>query len=253
MQRLKCGVQLYTLRKYTKQVDNIPEVFRRVKALGAETVQVSAMCPIDAEILNSIARDNALNICCTHSPFNRIKDDLYKLAEEHLIYGCKIIGLGSVPSVYKENNYQRFNEFLDVMNHSAETLKQYGMKLAYHNHNFEFKKLNDKRIYDILIENTEDVNFILDTYWLRVAGVSIIDYIKKLSNRLPVLHLKDYKKKFFLPLMCELGRGELNFIDILKAAENSNSEYAVIEQDISINPYKSLEISMDYLKKNYMK
>lgn len=253
MSKIICGVQLYTLRKYLNKVDNISAVLRRVKEMGAQTVQVSGMCPIDAKLLDKYTRDNQLSICCTHSPFNRIKNDIDRLAEEHLIYGCDIIGLGMMPKSYREDNFKRIDEFIDILNEASYKLKQYNINIAYHNHAFEFHKVKEEKVYDLLIDKTDNaVQFILDTYWVRFAGESIIDYVSRLNNRLPVLHLKDYKKVLFLPLMSELGRGEIDFVEILKTAENNGVRYAVIEQDFSFNPYKSVGISMNYLKDNYI-
>lgn len=236
-----------------KKPYDVPAVLKSVKEMGAETVQVSGMCKMDAKILKLIIDDLNVHICCTHSPFERIQNDLDKLAKEHLTYGAKIIGIGMMPTKYRKNNFKLLPEFIKILNETAEKLKKYNMKIAYHNHAFEFKRVNGKCVYDILIENTsKEVEFIVDTYWLRFAKVSIIEYLEKLTGRVSILHLKDYKKKMGLPFMCEVGGGELSFMDILATAERIGVKYAVIEQDFSLRPYKALEKSMKYLQENYL-
>ena len=251
MNRMKCGVQLYTLRKYLKDENGIRKAFGKVKEMGAETVQVSGMAPIDAKVLKTIASDNHMHICGTHSPFKRIVNDLNRLAEEHILYGAGVIGLGMMPAEYRNRN--RIGEFIDIANNAAEKLKSYDLKFAYHNHAFEFKKLDNTCIYDMLIDNTENVNFIIDTYWVRAANKSLEEYINKLNGRISIIHLKDYKKRLFRSIKCEVGTGELDFNKIMSMSYNSGCKYAVIEQDHSPDPYKSLDISMSYLKTNYMK
>lgn len=253
MSKIICGVQLYTLRRYLKKPENVAEVFRKVKELGADTVQVSGMCKVEPKLLDYMAKENGLTICCTHSPFNRIINDLDKLAEEHLAFGAGVIGLGMMPYAYREGGYKRLNEFIEILNVAADKLKQYNLKIAYHNHAFEWNKVDDSNVYDIMIDKTDkSVEFILDTYWVRFAGQTVTDYIEKLKDRITVIHLKDYKKKLLIPMMCEVGGGELDFNKILKTAEECNTKYAVIELDFSINPYKSLAKSMNYLKDNYI-
>lgn len=253
MSKIEIGVQLYTLRRYMKKPYNVPAVLKRVKEMGLETVQVSGMCTISAKVLNLITEDIGINICCTHSPFDRIQNDLDNLAKEHLTYGAKVIGVGMMPKKYRKNNFKRLTEFIDIINDASQKLKKYDMKIAYHNHAFEFKTKNNKCVYDILIDDThKEIEFILDTYWLRVVNVSIIYYLEKLAGRVSILHLKDYKKWMGLPLMCEIGSGELPFKDILAVAENNGVRYALIEQDFSLNPYNSLEKSVKYLENNYL-
>lgn len=247
------GVQLYSLRKYCQTPEGVADVFRKVKDMGAETVQLSAICPMPAQELKQLSQDNGINICGTHTAYNRIKDELDKVAEEHLTFGAEIVGLGCMPSEYR-GSLEGIKRFEDFANNTASRLAPYGLKFAYHNHNFEFKKENGETHYDHLIQNTDQsVQFILDTYWVRFAGYDPCAYIAKLKNRLDLLHLKDYKKVFFLPLMKEVGYGSIDFGAVIKAAEDAGTKYAVAELDISKDPLKSTKMSMDYINNTLKK
>lgn len=252
MEKIAIGVQLYTLRNFLKEPALVRGVFEKVKEMGAEVVQVSGMCKIDSRELAKISADTNLPICITHSPFERIKGDLDKLAEEHLIYGCKNIGIGMLPKEYDRKDLNSINKFIDCLNLTAEKLKKYGMTIAYHNHWFEFKKFGDKTMYDIMIENTvPEVQFIPDTFWIKVGGYDPIEYIKKLKGRIDTLHLKDYKKYLFLPVFKAIGDGNLDFKNILKESETAGVKNAVVELDIALNPYQALTKSIKYIKSIY--
>lgn len=122
MRKIKIGTQLFSLKKYLQKEENVPIVFEKLKNMGAEVVQVSQMCEIDSKKLGQISRDFDLPICITHSKVDRIKNDLDRLAEEHLDFGCKNIGIGMMPKEYRESK-DGLLAFIDLLNETAEKLK----------------------------------------------------------------------------------------------------------------------------------
>ena len=250
MGSIELGVQLYTMRKLCKTPHGVKEVMERIAKLGAKTVQISSICEMNAGELRKIADDNDLTINGTHSPFERIKNNLDVLAEEHLVLGAEIVGLGMMPLAYSSSE-EGLRRFIDFAGETVEKLKPYGLKFGYHNHSGEFKKLGGKPKLDIMIESLPEMQFILDTFWVKFAGYEPVEYIKKLKGRLNLLHLKDYKKTFFIPHIKDVGSGSLDFSEILKQAELTGTKWAVIEHDNTTKPYETIENSITYLKSIY--
>ncbi|MFA6867050.1 MAG: TIM barrel protein [Clostridia bacterium] len=251
MGQIKIGAQLYSLRKYLKKPEDVPYVFDKVQKMGAEVVQVSGMCKMDSKKLNEISKEYNLPICITHSPIERIKNDLDNLANEHLDFGCKNIGIGMMPKCYRTGKLDDLKKFVELLNATAEKLSKYDMTIAYHNHWFEFKEVGGELMYDYLIDNTETkVQFIPDTFWIKVGGFEPNFYIEKLANRVNTLHLKDYKKTI-IPIFKPIGDGILDFKSILACAEKANIKNAVVELDISLKPFSNMEKSLKYLKTIY--
>ena len=91
----------------------------------------------------------------------------------------------------------------------------------------------------------------LDTYWVQAGGGDPVAWIRKCAGREPLLHLKDMcvtpsrEQRF-----AEIGEGNLNWPDILKAAEQGGVEYYLVEQDqcYERTPLESLAISCRNLK-----
>jgi len=243
---MKYGVQLYSLRKYLKDIKSYENIFENVKAMGGEIVQISttgSWVPAPDK-LKELSEKFELPICITHAPWKRISDDLDRLAEEHLIFGCKNIGVGMMPKEYRKAKFDGTKFFVDKLNTASEKLKKYDMSISYHNHWFEFDKYDGITMYDYMIENTlSEVKFIPDTYWIKFGKGDVNEYLKKLDNRINTLHLKDYKNKVF----CSVGSGVLNFESILKQAKKSSAENCVVEIDFALNPLKSVEKSMHYI------
>ncbi len=249
---IEIGVQLYTLRRLCKTPEGVAEVMSRVSKLGAKNVQLSAICDMPAADLRQLADACGLVICGTHSPFERLVNDIDRLAEEHLTLGADIVGLGMMPSKFTRGE-DALKEFIELANGFCEQLKPYGLKFGYHNHFMEFKKIGDKTKLDLMIEQCPDMQFILDTYWVKFSGFEPVDYINKLNGRLDLLHLKDYKKTLFLKKIEDVGSGALDFGAILAAADRAGTKWAVIEHDHTSEPYRTVEKGIAHFHSVYPK
>jgi len=242
------GVQMYTIRFSLKTPADLEEAFRRCRAMGAQCVQVYPVPGACAECLKVLSETYALPICTIHAPFERIQNDLDRLAEEFLTFGCASIGIASMPGRYRTKGLEGTKAFARFLNETGDRLRQYDMHVTYHNHAFEFKSVHGQTHYDYLIGNTEPcVHFTPDVYWIKVGGYEPGDIIEKLAGRTRVMHLKDYKKGLFIPHMKEIGAGTLDFPSILRRAEKAGVRDAVVELDLARKPYQSLENSLRYL------
>ena len=182
-------------------------------------------------------------------------NNIDEIIEYNKILGCDLCGLGAMPQKFWDEGCNP-NEFIKNINKACETLKKENMYFGYHNHAFEFKKINGVTIYDRLINETDsDVfNFIVDTYWLQIGGKNPPDVIRELGKRAMALHFKD-----FVPTsgwsasmkMGEIGNGNLDWDKIIAACEDTGTRWALVEQDtdhFENDPFKSLEISYNFLK-----
>ena len=121
---MKLGAQLFSLRNFIKTPEDIRTTFEKIKAMGFENVQFSGGGPIDALELKAISEETGLPIVCTHSSFDRILGDTDALIEEHKIFGCPVIGLGSMPKEYRNGEKDMMSFFEDSGQRSAFCLPQ---------------------------------------------------------------------------------------------------------------------------------
>src|SRR5699024_3238669 len=143
-------------------------------------------------------------------------------------------------------------EFAKRASRVAKILADNDLKFIYHNHAFEFAKFDGKTIMDILLEETdENFGFEIDTYWVQAGGANPTDWIYKVKGRMEVVHFKDMGMDYENnQIMAEVGEGNLNWQDIIKACNETGVEWAPVEQDIcQRDPFDSLEISINNLKK----
>ena len=131
-------------------------------------------------------------------------------------------------------------------------LRRAGMTLCYHNHAHEFFQCNGGTVLDDLFARTspEHLQAELDIHWVQAGGGDPAEACRRLSGRLPLLHVKDYTvtaqgdRQF-----AEVGHGNLNIPEILAAAEAAGCQWFIVEQDTCPgDPFECIARSFDYLK-----
>ncbi len=137
------------------------------------------------------------------------------------------------------------DELVNIMNTLGEKCHKTGIKLLYHNHDFEFKPLADGTVIeDILLEkcNPEYVNFQMDLFWVTKAGVDPLAYFEKYPGRFKAWHVKDMSPAgVFAPV----GTGTIDFKRILASKKKSGMEFYLVEQDntFDLDPLEAIKIS----------
>jgi sugar phosphate isomerase/epimerase len=132
----------------------------------------------------------------------------------------------------------------DYMNAVGKKCKEQGIQYGYHNHSHEFQKVEDKVMYDYMIENTdpEYVFFEMDVYWAVMGKASPVDYFNKYPGRFIALHIKDRR---------EIGQsGMVGFDAIFNNAEKAGLKHYFVElEEVSNTLEEGLQQSIDYLLK----
>lgn len=248
---MKLGAQFFSIRNKTTTTEDLRLSFAKMKEIGYEIAQMSAICKIEPELLKSYSDEYQLPITCTHSPFDRIINDTDALIKEHIIYGCPVIGLGSMPNQYR-GSLDGAKEFLKLMENPIKKIQNSGLRFAYHNHAFEFENSENTSIFDFMIEQSPDMNFILDTYWIKYGGRDYLEYIKLLgsADRLTNVHFKDMASE---PkgAICPCGNGVIDFRPVITLCDSLGIPNALVEQDNapqSGDSWGQMQISFNNLK-----
>ena len=247
---MKLGAQFYSIRTKTQTPEDLKASFKAMKDLGYEISQMSAICKMDPYVLKSYADEYDLPIVCTHSPYDRIINDTDELIKEHKIYGCPVIGLGAMPGEFR-GSLDAVKKFLSVVEAPIKKIRDAGLYFSYHNHAFEFEKLDGELIYDYMIENSPEMTFILDTYWVKNGGYDYLEYIKRLGKeRITNMHFKDMKEEPKGPI-CPCGEGTIDFKPVIELCDRLGIETALVEQDNAPDfgdPWDQMAISYKNLK-----
>ena len=243
------AAQLYTVRDFTNTPADIATTMKKVKQLGYDAVQCSALGAIDAHELKRIVDGEGLTICATHTDYDRMRDEPQAVIDEHNLWGCKHAAIGGLPQEYRSaEGYARFAKEASEV---AKRLAQGGLTFSYHNHSFELERFNGRTGLEILYEDSdpEYFNSELDTYWIQHGGGDSAAWIRKLKGRAHIVHLKDMAMDGRTQLFAEVGEGNLNWHAILEACKEAGVEWYIVEQDTcQRDPFESLGISLRNLK-----
>jgi sugar phosphate isomerase/epimerase len=245
------ALQLYTMREFTKTPADIAKTLARVKKIGYDAVQSSALGPIDPAELAKILKNEGLTCCATHIGLDKMRDSTEQVIENHKLWGCEYTAIGGF--FPKENlSTDLWNTFAKDFSDVAKKFAGSGVAIGYHNHSHELVKYDGKTALDILIDKcSHDVWFEIDTYWITHGGGDPIQWIKKVTGRIPCVHLKDMGITHDRQqLMREIGEGNLNFPGIIDACRQAGTKWFIIEQDNcnGLDPFDCVERSLKNLK-----
>lgn len=137
----------------------------------------------------------------------------------------------------------------ELFNQTGEAAKKAGLQFAYHNHDFEFKKVGDVVLYDYMLANTDPdlVKYELDLFWVAAGGQDPLAYFTKYPNRFPLCHVKDMSKEDKTK-NTEVGSGSINYQQVLKAAKDAGMQHYLVEQETFTRPsIESMRMSYNYL------
>ena len=254
----KLGLQLFTVRDYMTDEKSIDETFARLVKMGYTEGQTAGM-NIELPMYAELAKKHGMSIVGTHYDFVKIQNDPKATMELHDKLGTKNVGIGGMPFEARYN-YDSFMKFIEDFNKCAELYAKEGYKLTYHNHSFEFIKVNgNKTAMDYLVRefDSQNISFVLDTCWVAHGGADVRFWLEKLAGRIDILHLKDIEpfydeNKNVTQSFTEIGNGNIWWDGVLQVAEKIGVKHYVVEQDRRWkdgDPFKSLQISRDYLAK----
>ena len=255
MSQTTIGAQLYTVREFTKTPSEIASTLHKVKSIGYDAVQLSALGPMEPSELRRVLDGEGLVCAATHVGFERMRDEPQAVIDEHRTLGCSHTAIGGMPGEYR--GAQGAQRFAVEASGVARKLRDGGLTFSYHNHSFELERFDGKTLLDILLEHSDPEVFFfeIDTYWIQHGGGSPEAWIRKVAatgrsgGRFPLIHFKDMAIAGRQQLMAEVGEGNLDWPGILRACRDAGIAWHLVEQDTcQRDPFESLAISLRNLQ-----
>lgn len=208
----------------------------------------------------SMVKEAGLSVVSFHKDLGSIERSLADTVAEVRTYDTgNLVITGMYRFDYQDMD--QVERLCERMNTAGKALREEGIHLLYHNHNYEFQKVEQgKSAYSYILENTDPayVNFEFDSYWPTEAGVSALEVMKELGERMKLYHINDRGTKLMKPAMtpiltsdsCELGLGNMNLTALCDQALSVGVEAIILESHknwIDKSPVKSLQVSAEFL------
>lgn len=251
---IKVGIQSFTIRDYCKTIEDIDKTLAELASWGVKDIQISGIGKVDWNELAETVKKYDMTVCVTHTPFERMMKETDAVIDEHIKLGCDCLGIGAMPGEY-ERTEEGVDRFIADLIPVAMRMRERGVHLAYHNHDFDLKLYGSKSILDRMLELDADLLwFVPDVAWIQIAGENPAEYLKKMQGRVKVLHFKDYN-----PVengehpwaFTELGKGVVDLPACYETAKELNIPYIMFEQDNNwtVDAMQSSKEAFEYMKK----
>jgi sugar phosphate isomerase/epimerase len=253
------GVQAYTFRRQFPK--GVEATLDTVKMLGFTELETSGAKGFTDAEYKKLCDVRGLKIPSVGSDFNGLKKDPMQYVKNAKALGADFVMCSWIPHKGNEFTLENAKAAVEVFNAAGKVLKENGLTFCYHDHGYEFHKLegSNETLMDYIIQNTnpEYVSFEMDVLWTLHGGGSDAPekLLKKYKNRWKLMHVKDLRKGVIgdksghEPAKNDvvLGTGQANWKKILKLANKYGIKHFFIE-DESEQEMQNIPKSLEYLR-----
>lgn len=140
----------------------------------------------------------------------------------------------------------------EKINELGRKIHKAGFRFAWHNHDGEFRMIDGRPGFDILLENTdpEFSTVELDWYWVIKAGFDPVEYLKKYPGRFEIGHVKDMNNNTDGGVSC-VGQGIIDFAPVFDAAQKNGTKYFIVENERAVKGIECAKVSYKTIQ-NYL-
>ncbi len=273
------GVMMMMLKQQVAE-QGMFAVLQRIKALDLHAVEVSQI-PMTPENTDDLARGieelglevGALSVALKPGPFatgDNLTEHFDKIVADCGRLRCRFVRIGMMPFDAMASR-QACEAWASECNAFAEKLAEHGITLCYHNHHVDLAQFDGERIFDIVRRVAPAMKFEVDLHWVQRGGMAPLDMLREYAGVCKIIHVKDFRVVPLAPETMELvaqgkmaefmaafsnivqfaevGAGNMNWPELLPAAEDAGAEYFFIEQDDTYgrDPFDCLADSRAYL------
>jgi sugar phosphate isomerase/epimerase len=248
----KIGLELYTVRDALQK--DFEGTLTRVAAIGYKEVELAGYfakmegwdpAPKEARrILDS----HGLAALSTHVPYAALSPENWpKIIEASKILGHEYIVNPSIDRSLTKT-VDGWKKAAETFNRAGMESSRSGIQFGYHNHVEEFKPIDGKLPYDILLSETDPklVKMEMDIGWAHKAGADPLRYFAKYPGRFPVVHVKDFDAS---GNMTDVGNGVIDWKLIFAKSDLAGIKHYFVEFDNPKDPFASIQACYAYLEK----
>ena len=242
MAGMNYGAQLYTARKL--MAEDVPGTLKAIASLGYSEFEFAGYFGEKPGEIRKVLDDLGATAPSAHLGAEVFVGSFSKALDDASVLGHRYLVLPWWEETQRtEDGYRRLAELL---NRSAEAAAEYDIKVAYHNHDFEFSPISGVVPFDLLLAETqrELVYFELDLYWCAVMNCGPLSLFQAHPGRFALLHLKDRNAR---GEMVDVGAGELDFAAVLAESGLGGVEHAYVELDNAEDPLETFRSSITHL------
>ena len=240
------GVQLYTVRTLMQR--SVPETLAAVAETGYREVETAGLAGLSPEAFRAALDQAGLVSPAAHMPIEALRQGL-----EASLAAARTLGQEWVVVPWlgeAERTADGYRRVAAELNRFGAAAREQGVRIGYHNHDFEFEELEGgTRGYDLLLSETDPdlVDIELDLFWAVAAGQDPVALFERDPGRFPLCHVKDGTGQGDAS-QTPVGEGDIDFARIFAHADQAGLRHYFVEQDNPADPLASIRTSHAYLQ-----
>lgn len=245
MATIPTALQLYTVRD--EAAHDFAGTLHKVAGIGYKAVEFAGYGGLSAQALTALLAETGLQAASTHVGLDALTEDPDLAIAYCVAIGCSNLVLPWLPPERRAaSDLAALAPRLDELGRRCQAQ---GISFAYHNHDFEFAKLDESYLLDRLLETTDPalVGLEFDAYWAAYAMVDPVAYLRRHATRVRLVHLKDMAmdRRF-----AEVGDGILDIGALCAAAAEAGVRWQIVEHDQPLMPsLESARRSLENLRR----
>ncbi|HVX66011.1 MAG TPA: sugar phosphate isomerase/epimerase [Bryobacteraceae bacterium] len=245
--KIGLALQLYTVRDDCKK--DLPGTIAAVGKIGYEGVEFAGYYDRTAAELRKMLDGANLKCCGTHIALETLQGDQFlKTVEFNKTIGNRNLIVPYLPEKYHTTK-QAWIDTAKLFNDLADKAKEHGMRVGYHNHMFEFQKVDGEYLWDTFFGVTKkEVIMQFDTGNAREGGGDPLPFLKRYPGRAISVHMKEYSKTNKDAL---IGEGEQPWKELIETCRTTaGTEWFIVEQEsYKFPPLKCADLCYHAMRK----
>lgn len=242
---MRTAINLFSVRALDWSME---AVLDRVAAAGYDGVQFSAgLRGANPAAVRETLDDLGLSATPPHVGIGRLENDLGEIVA---VYGETIGATGVVVPSLDEASFaspEAVDGAARRLSELEDRLATYDWRLHYHNHAFEFDRLDGGTAFDGLVERIDDaIRVELDVGWALAGGEDPASLLARFGDRVDLIHMKDVDLGTRSP--CKIGEGDVDMLACAAAANEANADWLVYEHDSPVDPAASIDAGAAFLE-----
>jgi sugar phosphate isomerase/epimerase len=250
----RIGLQLYTLRDII--VNDPKSVLKKIadagyKELEAYSYSNGNIFGMTYTEFSKYVNGLGMKVTSGHYGLDQARD---ASVWEKAVVDAKAIGQENMVVPYiqapERNSIDSFKKICETLNKCGEICSKHGIRMGYHNHDFEFAKVDNQVPYDVMLKELDPkkVSMEMDIYWVVYAGYDPLSYFAKYPGRFDQWHIKDMSKDD-RSKNADVGTGSIDFKKYFAKAKEAGLKHFYVEQESYTGPsIDCIKPSADYLK-----
>lgn len=239
-------ISLQTITWGDPQHHQFEQIFSIASQAGFGGVEIGfrRLGQLNVDVIADLLAKNGLRLSASHvggnladaaqasserAALERVLDYLVRLDSQYLLY-----------SGLDVDNDSDLDSEIARIGALAEDCARKGIRLLYHNHNWEF--VNSRHIWDRLQAASIDaLGFAPDLGWAVKGGQDMGELLEEIGSAVKVLHFKDFQSWADGQNTCHLGTGIIDFTPAWAwlAEQSSDHVWITAEQDHALDADKA--------------